>query len=191
LTTTGAMSCAQVCLARLELPGLAGPHEDHADGHGAHDERHGHERDEALCAGLGDVLVVRVLLRPLEHQRFALRGRQAHEPFADGNLHLAHRFPIQADRGAESEPGEVGLDQKDRAGVRIETLGHELDDVAERLVQVVRARDYRRHIGEKCDAIGNRTPSWILEFERRAAPPEPRRNASTTALDPRNRTRVG
>jgi hypothetical protein len=55
----------------------------------------------------------------------------------------------------------------------------------------VRARDYRRDVGEKCDAIGNRTPSRILGFERRAAPPEPRRNASTTALDPRSRTRVG
>jgi hypothetical protein len=89
-----------------------------------------------------------VLRRILDHERLALRRRQAHETLAHGNLHLAHRFLIAPGGGAEREPAEVRLDQVDRAGVRIETLGYEVDDVAEGLVQVVRARDDRCDIGE-------------------------------------------
>ena len=137
-----------VHLAPLELPGFAGLHVDHADGHVAHDERNGHERYEALSTRLRDVLVVRVLRRVLDHQRLALRSRQTHEPLADGNPHLAHGLRVQTGGGAEREPAEVGLDQIDRAGIRTETLGHELDDVAQGFGQVVRARDDRCDIGE-------------------------------------------
>jgi hypothetical protein len=50
---------------------------------------------------------------------------------------------------------EVGADQVDRADVRVEPLRDEIDDVAERLAEVVRTRDDPRDVREQTFAVGN------------------------------------
>jgi hypothetical protein len=52
----------------------------------------------------------------------------------------------------------VRLAQVDGADVGVEPLGDEVDDVLERLVQVVRARDDPGDVGEECDPVGNARP---------------------------------
>ena len=70
--------------------------------------------------------------------------------------HRAVTDPIvEAHGGREDHVLEVGAGQVDRADVGVETLRDQIDDVVERLAEVVRPRDDPRHVGEKGAAFGS------------------------------------
>jgi hypothetical protein len=74
----------------------------------------------------------------LDDDRLSAFGRQTDETFAEAKLHATDRLLEQTHRGAEAEALEVGARQQVQgADVRVESLGHQVDDVAQRLVQVV------------------------------------------------------
>jgi hypothetical protein len=81
-----------------------------------------------------------------------LRG-EADQALAERELDAPDRLAVQAVGGREREQLEVGLDEVDRARVGVEPLADQVDDVAQRLVQIVRARDDLSDVGEQCDAI--------------------------------------
>ena len=60
--------------------------------------RRGHQRLEAVLAGFGEVLEVRVVAGMCRGNGFPLLGRQAHEPFAEAQAHMTHRPGIEAYR---------------------------------------------------------------------------------------------
>ncbi len=70
----------------------------------------------------------------------ALR-RHADEALAEGQPDVADGLGVEADRGAERQMTEIGVRQIERTDIRVEALGHEVDDVRQRLLEVVRPRD--------------------------------------------------
>jgi len=91
---------------------------------------------------------LRVLAGVLRDDRPAGLGRQTDETFPEGQLHDADGLAIESDGGAQGEVAEIPTGQIDRAGVAVETLRDEIDDVGERLVEVVGPRDDLSDIGQ-------------------------------------------
>ncbi|RIL07281.1 MAG: hypothetical protein DCC71_03515 [Proteobacteria bacterium] len=73
-------------------------------------------------------------------------------------MHAADRLRRQPLGGAQREALALGLGQVDGADVGIEAFGDAVDDVAQRLGQVVRTSDDAGDVGEKCAALGNGRP---------------------------------
>jgi hypothetical protein len=63
---------------------------------------------------------------------------------------------VKADRRFEREPVGVRIGQIDRARVRVEALGDEVNDVAQGLAEAVRSRDDLSNVGQQCNAVRNR-----------------------------------
>src|SRR5439155_5958245 len=74
---------------------------------------------------------------------------------AERELHATDRLAIETVGRRQRQTREIGLDQVDGARVRVEPLADEVDDVAECLVQIVRASDDLGDVREQCDAIRN------------------------------------
>jgi hypothetical protein len=168
----------QIDLVRLERAALDGLDHEHADRHAAHEQGHRHERGEPLLARLREVFVVRVVLGVVaDHGRTSQR-RETDQPLAERELHAPDRLAVEAVGRGQGQTREVGLDQIDRAGVCVEPLADEIDHVAERLVQIVRARDDLGDVREECDAIRNgsplgRAPGLTAQTDPRMVPPGP------------------
>ena len=73
----------------------------------------------------------------------------SHEPLPERQTHTPDGARIEPDRGPKGELVQIGVGEIDRADVRIEPLGHEVRDIRERLLEVVRAGDDLRDIREK------------------------------------------
>jgi len=74
---------------------------------------------------------------------------------------------VQADRRFERERAGRVIAQIERAGIRIEPLGDQLDDIAEGLAEAVRSRDDLGNVGQQRDAVRNgRSPAGKLPEQR-------------------------
>jgi len=75
-------------------------------------------------------------------------GREPDETFAKGQLDDADGLAIESDGGAEGEMAKVPSRQIDGARVAVEALCNEIDDVAQRLVEVVGSRNDLSDVGQ-------------------------------------------
>ena len=101
-----------------------------------------------------------MLARALDHDGLAQLGREPDEPLAERQRHAADGFRVQALGGGQRQVTQIDAGQIHRADVGVEPLGDEIDDVSQRLVEVVGARDDLGDVSEKCHTIRNRlTPS--------------------------------
>jgi hypothetical protein len=91
---------------------------------------------------------VRVLAGVLRDDGPAGLGRQPDETFAEGQLDDADGFAIESDGSAEGQMAKIPSRQIDGARVAVETLRDEIDDVAERLVEVVGSRNDLGDVGQ-------------------------------------------
>jgi hypothetical protein len=89
-----------------------------------------------------------VLAGALDDDRAAGLGRQPDEAFPEGQLDATDGFAIESDGGAEGQVVEVPPGQIHGAGIAVEALRDEIDDVAESLVEVVGPRDDLGDVGE-------------------------------------------
>ena len=141
------------------MPWDSGLNRENPDRHTSNDQRHRHERLEAFLTGLGEVSVIGMLARVLDDDRLAALRCQPDESLSEAQFDPTHRFPVKSHRGTEPQAVQIRAGQQiDRTDVGVEALGHEVDDVAERLIQVVGARDDLGDIGQECDAIRNDRP---------------------------------
>ena len=79
-----------------------------------------------------------MLLGVFDGERRTGVGDEPDEALADREMNPTDRFGRETPRRAQRELRAVGLDQIDRADVGIESLGDPIDDVAERLGEIVR-----------------------------------------------------
>jgi len=96
-----------------------------------------------------------MVLRVVAHDGLAAQRGEPDQALAERELHATDRLAIETVGRRQRQTREIGLDQVDGARVRVEPLADEVDDVAECLVQIVRARDDLGDIREQCDAIRN------------------------------------
>jgi ClpP class serine protease len=89
-----------------------------------------------------------VLAGALGDDRQAGLGRQSDETFAEGQLDDADGLAIESDGGAEGQMAEIPSRQIHGARVAVETLRNEIDDVAQRFVEVVGSRDDLSDVGQ-------------------------------------------
>jgi hypothetical protein len=91
---------------------------------------------------------VRVLAGVLGDDRLAGLGRQPDETFAEGQFDAADGLAVESDGGTEGQMAEIPSRQIDGARVAVETLCNEIDDVAQRLVEVVGSRNDLSDVGQ-------------------------------------------
>jgi hypothetical protein len=75
-------------------------------------------------------------------------GREADEAFAERQLDSADGLAIESDGRAEGQMAKIPSRQIDGARVAVETLRDEIDDVAERFVEVVGSRNDLSDVGQ-------------------------------------------
>jgi hypothetical protein len=114
-----------------------------------------------------------VLARVLDGQRRAVLRDHSDQPLADRELDAPDGVGGQALGCAQRQALAVGLGQVDGADVGVEALGDAVDDVAQRLGQIVRAGDDAGDVGEKRAALfgGNRIAPFDLAQVRRSMYP--------------------
>lgn len=125
----------------LELAGYDRLHSQHTDRHTSNDQRHGHQGFETLLTRRGEVLVVRMFAGVRDHDRLATAGGESDQAVAKRERHLSDGFLVEPDRRFERQVGQLGSAQIQRARVRIQPLTDQLDDIIQRLAEVVRSRD--------------------------------------------------
>jgi hypothetical protein len=74
---------------------------------------------------------------------------------AVGEGNLVHGIRVEADRRLQREFVGARIGQVERARVRVEALGDEVDDVAQRLTKAVRSRYDLGDVGQQRDAVRN------------------------------------
>jgi ribosomal protein S14 len=114
-----------------------GLHHQHTEGKAANDKRCGEERGVALLAGFREVAKVGVVLGAVQREWLTRVGDLPDEPFTAGQSHIADGTLLEPLGGSQHEAVRAGLAQVDRADVRVETLGDQVDDIAKRLVEIV------------------------------------------------------
>ena len=82
-----------------------------------------------------------------DHDGLSALGCEAYETIAEREGDLAHRFLVEPDRRLERQVGQLGTAQVQRTRVGIQSLGDQLDDVIQRLAEVMRSRNDLGDIG--------------------------------------------
>ncbi len=122
----------------------------------------------------------------LDGERRSRLGDEPDEPFAHGKVHVSDGFGRETPGGAQCESLALGLGQVDRAHVRIEPLGDTVDDIAQRLGEIVRTRHDPGDVGEQRAALRNDAP--LLRAPRALYPtwaiPEPGRKEARPSVRP-------
>jgi hypothetical protein len=124
-----------------------------------------------------------VRLRIRKGHRLAALCRMAHQALAEREADPSDRGLREAHRRGEHELAKVRSAQVDGADVSVEPLGDEIDDVAQRLAEIVGAGDDPGHVREHTFAVGNAralrndVASLPDEGSRSAQKPSPRARA--------------
>ena len=142
----------QAQLVRREPPAPQRLHDQDAERCALLGDRHAEERVVALLAGLGEVLVARVRQRIDDHHRLVLLDDHAGEAFVDAHRHLADGGALETGGRPQRQPLILGIEEVERADLGAHLLGDDLDDVLERLLEILRMT------GERTDVLEQREP---------------------------------
>ena len=136
-------------LRRREHPHARGARGEHAHRLVAHEQRHRHERAEALLARVREGVDARVLAHVGHGDGAALGQRPAGDPLPDANAHAPDRLRVQAARRAQHQPLAVVLEQVDRAGGRVHPARDQAHHVLERLLEVMAAGEQPPEVAQE------------------------------------------
>ena len=113
-----------------------------------HNQRGCQEGCKSFFARLREISEAGILSSSFKSNGLAILGDPADQTISHAQADMADRSGVQTNGGAQKKRFALRLSQIDRADVCVQTLGDQIGDIRERLLQVVRAGDDLSDIGK-------------------------------------------
>jgi hypothetical protein len=129
-------SAQQRGLGAREAPARQGLRHQHPDGLlPPFLDRNPEKRVESFLAGFGEVFVARMAHRVGDRHRLAFFDHQPNQPLAHAHRHSSDRLAVETHGCAQDQPLALGIEQIQRADLRLHPLGDRRDDLVESFAQ--------------------------------------------------------